>query len=113
MYVHAYQSYVWNAIVSERIRIHGAEKPAIGDLVFEKSEDPELTEEIVDDDAADDEKADKGINDEAGMSGDLDLCLAICLFEILLTFTPFVLKRTQVAHRRDLARPGNPRKSKR
>ncbi|KAK7695926.1 hypothetical protein QCA50_000565 [Cerrena zonata] len=69
MYVHAYQSYVWNAIVSERIRIHGAEKPAIGDLVFEKSEDPELTEEIVDDDAADDEKADKGINDEAENSG--------------------------------------------
>ena len=39
MYVHAYQSYVWNAIVSERIRLHGAEKPIPGDLVFESPED--------------------------------------------------------------------------
>jgi len=34
MYVHAYQSYVWNAVVSERVRTYGAEKPVTGDLVF-------------------------------------------------------------------------------
>lgn len=36
MYIHAYQSYVWNAIVSERIRVHGADKAVPGDLVFEE-----------------------------------------------------------------------------
>ncbi len=39
MYIHAYQSYVWNAIVSERIRAYGNDRPVVGDLVFEKEED--------------------------------------------------------------------------
>ena len=33
MYVHAYQSYVWNSVVSRRIREFGLE-PRIGDLAF-------------------------------------------------------------------------------
>lgn len=37
MYIHAYQSYVWNAIVSERIRMHGAVKPIPGDIVLEEN----------------------------------------------------------------------------
>ena len=44
MYVHAYQSYVWNAIVSERIRVGGCTRPIIGDLVLE---DPEATPEPI------------------------------------------------------------------
>jgi len=39
MYIHAYQSYVWNAIVSERIRLYGANRPIVGDLVLESSSD--------------------------------------------------------------------------
>lgn len=35
MYLHAYQSYVWNHVVSERIKRFGCDKPLVGDIVLE------------------------------------------------------------------------------
>lgn len=34
MYVHSYQSYVWNKVVSERVKLFGCDKPIVGDLVY-------------------------------------------------------------------------------
>ncbi|KAG8708995.1 hypothetical protein FRC09_000922 [Ceratobasidium sp. 395] len=54
MYVHAYQSYVWNCIVSERIKSFGR-IPIVGDLVYEDEdsqavaldEDREVEDDVV------------------------------------------------------------------
>ena len=35
MYVHAYQSYLWNSVTSERVRLYGCNAPVAGDLVFD------------------------------------------------------------------------------
>lgn len=44
MYVHAYQSYVWNAIVSVRLKRYGSEAPVVGDLVYVVEEEKDAGE---------------------------------------------------------------------
>ena len=44
MYVHAYQSYLWNLVVSERIKLSAVE-PLVGDLVFAETGEPEKAEQ--------------------------------------------------------------------
>lgn len=46
IYIHAYQSYVWNKAVSERLRRHGR-KVLIGDLIIKAGE---KIEDLLDDD---------------------------------------------------------------
>lgn len=47
MYVHAYQSYIWNSAVSQRIQRYGCTGPIVGDLVY--AEKPTSSEEAVQD----------------------------------------------------------------
>ncbi|KZT62906.1 pseudouridine synthase [Calocera cornea HHB12733] len=70
MYIHAYQSYVWNAMVSERIKRYGSDSPIVGDLVYDvpgaapKAAAPDAAdgavEEGMDFDLAEEQAASKG-----------------------------------------------------
>ncbi|KAF8948575.1 multisubstrate pseudouridine synthase 7 [Haplosporangium gracile] len=49
MYVHAYQSYIWNHMVTERIALYGVDKPVVGDLVAINKNALETEDENMDD----------------------------------------------------------------
>ncbi|KAK0550837.1 multisubstrate pseudouridine synthase 7 [Tilletia horrida] len=69
MYVHAYQSFIWNKMVSERVRRFGLERPVVGDYVFvdadaHRAADGDGDEEMVD--------GEQGAADENGADGEED-----------------------------------------
>ena len=39
MFLHSFQSYLWNLAASHRVATHGAEKPVLGDLVLPQALD--------------------------------------------------------------------------
>lgn len=43
LYSHAYQSYVWNRVVSERARLYGSHKPLVGDIVLVENEKKDVS----------------------------------------------------------------------
>ncbi|XP_015875445.2 multisubstrate pseudouridine synthase 7 isoform X2 [Ziziphus jujuba] len=47
MYVHSYQSYLWNHAASMRVQKYGTDKVVLGDLVYCKENDTEKVREVV------------------------------------------------------------------
>ncbi|KAG8479106.1 hypothetical protein CXB51_029856 [Gossypium anomalum] len=46
MYVHSYQSYLWNHAASVRVKKYGSSEVVLGDLVYSKGDDAEKTEVV-------------------------------------------------------------------
>nr|KJB44990.1 hypothetical protein B456_007G284000 [Gossypium raimondii] len=46
MYVHSYQSYLWNHAASVRVQKYGSSEVVLGDLVYSKGDDAEKTEVV-------------------------------------------------------------------
>lgn len=67
MYVHAYQSYVWNRLVSERVAKFGSLQAVEGDLVFADKRDEDGWQEV----GGEDEERPNGTDGEAEDDDDL------------------------------------------
>ncbi|XP_050917141.1 multisubstrate pseudouridine synthase 7 isoform X1 [Lathyrus oleraceus] len=71
MYVHSYQSYLWNNAASTRVQKYGTEQVVLGDLVYCKENPSEKVAEIVGLDSGDDCGDSYDTNNEDEVSGDI------------------------------------------
>ncbi|EJS41573.1 pus7p [Saccharomyces arboricola H-6] len=71
MYVHAYQSYVWNSIASKRVELHGL-KLVVGDLVIADTEKPVSNSGIDDEDFDEDVREAQFVRAKAVTQDDID-----------------------------------------
>ncbi|CAI8615545.1 unnamed protein product [Vicia faba] len=71
MYVHSYQSYLWNNAASTRVQKYGTEQVVLGDLVYCKENASEKVAEIVGLDSGDDCGDSYDTNNEDEVSGDI------------------------------------------
>ena len=111
--MHAYQSYVWNAIVSERIRLYGAEKPVVGDLVFE-ADDADGKARAADDDDAEDAEDELAAEEKGDEKQDGALPLRARRVGLLMNVCASQRKVVKVGKRASgPASPGNRRGSRR
>lgn len=71
MYIHAYQSFVWNHLVSRRIKELG-NKPIVGDLVYEKRDTHDTTEAAHDESTEGGEDTEKELEKSEGNGKEAD-----------------------------------------
>ncbi|XP_058738635.1 multisubstrate pseudouridine synthase 7 isoform X1 [Vicia villosa] len=71
MYVHSYQSYLWNNAASTRVQKYGTEQVVLGDLVYCKENPSEKVVEIVGLDSGDDCGDSYDTNNEDEVTGDI------------------------------------------
>lgn len=71
MYVHSYQSYLWNNAASTRVKKYGTEQVVLGDLVYCKENPSEKVTGIVGPECDDDRGDSYDTNNEDEVSGDI------------------------------------------